>query len=205
MNRADAGAGRMTAAAAGAKLRRTERDGTMRQDGTRPDRRRLIAGAGAAGLALAASRAFAAEGHSFAGNPFRDRFQSFRQTFRVEPDRTEAERIVANIVKSRPLRAGLIEALVPDIAENGNVVPVTFSVNCSMTGDDYPETVHIVALENPFPEIAKYHFTPACGAAEVSCRVRMRTSSELVFIAEMADGTVGVTERRVDVTLGACS
>ena len=168
-------------------------------------RRRALAGLGAAGLALAAGRAFAAGDHSFAGNPFRDRFQTFRQTFRVEPDRAEAERIVANIVRSRPLRPGLIDALAPDIAENGNVVPVTFRVNCSMQGGDYPETVHIVALENPFPEIAKYRFTPACGAAEVSCRVRMRTASPLVFIAEMADGTVGKAERWVSVTLGACS
>ncbi len=169
------------------------------------DRRRALAGAAAAGLALAASRAFAADGHSFTGNPFRDRFQTFRQTFRVEPDRAEAERIVVNILRGREARPGLIEAIAPDIAENGNVVPVTFRVNCSMTGRDYPETVHIVGLENPFPEIAKYHFTPACGAAEVSCRVRMRATSNLVFIAEMADGTVGKTERLVSVTLGACS
>lgn len=170
-----------------------------------PDRRRAAAGLAAAGLALAASRAFAADAHSFSGNPFRDRFQTFRQTFRVEPDRAEAERIVRNILKSRKPRPGLIEAIAPDIAENGNVVPVTFKVNCAMAGRDYPETVHIVALENPFPEIAKYHFTPSCGAAEVSCRVRMRATSELVFIAEMADGSVGVAERLVNVTLGACS
>ena len=170
------------------------------------DRRRVVAGVGAAGLALAAPRAFAdADGHSFTGNPFRDRFQTFRQTFRVEPDRAEAERIVANILKSREPRPGLIEATAPDIAENGNAVPVSFKVNCSMTGEDYPETVHIVALENPFPEIAKYHFTPACGAAEVWCRVRMRATSPLVFIAEMADGTVGRVDRWVNVTLGACS
>ena len=169
------------------------------------DRRRTLAGLGAAGLALAASRAFAGAEHSFSGNPFRDRFQSFRQTFRVEPDRAEAERIVANILRSRAPRPGLVEAIAPDIAEDGNMVPVTFRVNCSMAGNDYPVTVHIVALENPFPEIAKYHFTPSCGAAEVSCRVRMRATSELVFIAEMADGSVGMAARLVNVTLGACS
>ncbi len=169
------------------------------------NRRRVLGSLAAAGLAHAASGAFAAAGHSFSGNPFRDRFQTFRQTFRVEPDRAEAERIVANIVRSRPLRPGLVDAIAPDIAENGNVVPVTFKVNCTMTGNDYPEIVHIIGLENPFPEIAKYHFTPACGAAEVSCRVRMRATSDLVFIAEMADGTVGMTTRWVNVTLGACS
>ena len=33
------------------------------------------------------------------GRPFRDRFQSYRQTFRVEPDLEEAKRIVRNIIK----------------------------------------------------------------------------------------------------------
>lgn len=171
-----------------------------------PRRRDVLAGAGALGLAAAAgARAEDQVEHDFSGNPFRDRFQSFRQTFRVEPDPVEAQRIVDNIIRSRPLREGLIEATTPDIAENGNVVPVTFKVNCAMTEDDYPVIVHIIALDNPFPEIAKYRFTPACGEAEVSFRCRMRSTSHLVFVAEMADGTVGMQKNWVNVTLGACS
>ena len=71
------------------------------------------------------------------GNPFRDRFQSYRQTFRIEPDKEEAERIVKNIINGRELVSNLIKLDVPDIAEDGNVVPVSFSINCSMTGDDF--------------------------------------------------------------------
>lgn len=171
-----------------------------------PARRAVLAGAGALGLAAAnGARAEDAPGHDFSGNPFRDRFQSFRQTFRVEPDPVEAQRIVDNIIKSRPLREGLIEATTPDIAENGNVVPVTFKVNCAMTEDDYPVIVHVIALDNPFPEIAKYRFTPANGVAEISFRCRMRATSHLVFVAEMVDGTVGMQRNWVNVTLGACS
>tara|TARA_B100000475_G_C14993111_1_gene313131 strand:+ start:340 stop:441 length:102 start_codon:yes stop_codon:yes gene_type:complete len=33
----------------------------------------------------------------------------------------------------------------------------------------------------------------------------MRTSSNIVAIAEMADGTVGEAKSYVDVTIGACS
>jgi len=169
-------------------------------------RRAVIAGAGALGVAAAVgARAAEAEHYDYSGNPFRDRFQSFRQTFRVEPDPVEAQRIVDNIIRGRPLREGLIEPTTPDIAENGNLVPVSFKVNCAMTGEDYPHTVHVVALDNPFPEIAKYHFTPACGAAEVAFRCRMRATSYLVFIADMADGSVGAERRWVNVTLGACS
>ena len=139
------------------------------------------------------------------GEPFRDRFQTYRQTFRIEPDPEEAKRIVKNIIKGRELRENLISLNAPDIAENGNTVPISFSVNCSMKNDDFPKTVHILVLDNPFPEIAKFHFTPYSGEANVSIRIRMRTSSNIVAIAEMADGTVGETQSYVDVTIGACS
>lgn len=140
-----------------------------------------------------------------AGQPFRDRFQTYRQTFRIEPDPEEAKRIVKNIIKGRELRDNLINLKAPDIAENGNTVPISFSVKCSMKDNDFPKTVHILVLDNPFPEIAKFYFTPSSGEANVSIRIRMRTSSNIVAIAEMADGTVGETRSYVDVTIGACS
>ena len=92
------------------------------------------------------------------GSPFRDRFQSYRQTFRIEPDPQEARRILRNIIKGRKLRNDLIYLNAPDIAENGNTVPINFAVNCSMKNKDYPEVVHILVLDNPFPEIAKFYF-----------------------------------------------
>ena len=38
------------------------------------------------------------------GNPYRDRFQSYRQTFRIEPNREEAERILKNIIRKRNIK-----------------------------------------------------------------------------------------------------
>ena len=32
------------------------------------------------------------------GNPYRDRFQSYRQTFRIQPNKEETERIIKNII-----------------------------------------------------------------------------------------------------------
>ena len=143
---------------------------------------------------------------SFAdGRPFRDRFQSYRQTFRVEPDKEEAERIVKNIIKGRKIVPYLVDLDIPDIAEDGNVVPVSFSINCDMSASDYPKRVHVLGLENPFPEIAIYEFFPDSGKAEVCFRCRLRTSSNLMIIADMQDGSVGVEKKYVDVMLGACS
>ena len=150
-------------------------------------------------------RPLRSEEFNYRGNPFRDRFQSFRQTFRVEPDRAEAERIVRHILRGRNLRTNLIRFDAPDIAENGSAVPIKIFIDCLMTETDFPTIVHVLALENPFPEIAKYRFTPECGKAQVTSRIRMRATAPIVVIAEMIDGTVGMTEKTVSVTLGACS
>lgn len=163
-------------------------------------RRRFLAGAAAATAVTAVvPRAFAD------ASVYRDRFQAFRQTFRVEPDPEEAWRMVSNVVGERTPREDLITLITPDIAENGAVVPVTVKIECAMTEDDYPVRAHIVVIDNPFPEIAKFHFTPDQGEAEVNLRIRMRRTSYVVAMADMSDGTVGVTKRLVNVTLGACS
>ena len=74
-----------------------------------------------------------------------------------------------------------------------------------MTAQDYPRRVHVLGLENPFPEIAIYEFFPESGKAEVSFRCRLRKSSYLMVIADMQDGTIGLEKKYVDVMLGACS
>ena len=139
------------------------------------------------------------------GNPYRDRFQSYRQTFRIEPNKEETERIINNIIGKKKVLDDLIKLNVPDTVEDGNVVPITFKVKCTMNNNDYPKKVHVLALENPFPEVAVYEFFPDGGNAEVSFRCRMRTSSFLMIIAEMNDGRVGMSKKYVDVMLGACS
>ena len=139
------------------------------------------------------------------GNPYRDRFQSYRQTFRIEPNPIETERIINNIIGEKKITKNLVDLQVPDTVEDGNVVPLTFKVNCSMKKDDYPKKVHVLALENPFPEVAIYEFFPENGNAEVAFRCRMRTSSFIMVIAEMNDGRIGTEKKYVDVMLGACS
>ena len=139
------------------------------------------------------------------GNPYRDRFQTYRQTFRIEPNKEETERIIKNIIGKNKILDGLVELEIPDTVEDGNVVPVTFKVKCTMKENDYPKKVHILALDNPFPEVAVYEFFPNTVDAEVSFRCRMRVSSFLMVIAVMNDGRIGVKKKYVDVMLGACS
>ncbi len=171
-------------------------DGLWRLDSA-PEftRRRMLLAAGAAALVGSGARA---QEHELVAPPE-------SHDAELAANRVKAESILADIIADRPLREGLISGTVPDIAEDGSAVPATFKVACSMTGDDYPASVHIIGMVNPFPEIARFHFTPACGEAEVSFRCRMRATSNLVMVADMADGTVGLSKHFVNVTMGACS
>jgi sulfur-oxidizing protein SoxY len=167
----------------------------------RLSRRRLLAAAAASGATMVIGHAARAEEtHRTSGG----QLLSFGQTFRVAADREEAERIVRGIIGDRTPREGLVRLTAPDIAEDGATVPFTIEVESAMTEEDYPALVHLVALENPFPELARFRFTPACGEAAVTGRCRMRASAPLVAVAEMSDGSVGKAEKFVDVVLGGC-
>ena len=53
----------------------------------------------------------------------------------------------------------------PQIAENGLVVPLNVEVESPMTDADYVKSVHVFADGNPLPGVVSYKFTPDCGKA----------------------------------------
>lgn len=99
---------------------------------------------------------------------------------------------------------GKVSVTLPEIAENGNTVPFTVAVESPMTEADYAKTVHIFATGNPRPDVASYNFTPMSGKAEVSSRMRLGKTQDVIAIAEMSDGKFYMTRRSVKVTIGGC-
>jgi sulfur-oxidizing protein SoxY len=99
---------------------------------------------------------------------------------------------------------GRIELDLPQIAENGNTVPISISIDSPMTADDYVKAVHIFAEGNPRPDVASFHFTPACGEATCSTRIRLAKTQNIVAVAEMSDGAVYLAKAEVKVTIGGC-
>src|SRR5690606_14497652 len=77
------------------------------------------------------------------------------------------EQMVAAEIKKlygdKKLDSGKIKLDVPEIAENGLVVPVNVEIESPMTDSDYVKAVHIYADGNPLPGVVSYKFTPACG------------------------------------------
>ena len=99
---------------------------------------------------------------------------------------------------------GKIKIELPEIAENGNTVPVKISVDSPMTKDNYVKAVHLVSEGNPGPEMASFHFTPASGKANAAARMRLAKTQNVVGIAEMSDGKFYVSKTQVKVTIGGC-
>ena len=92
----------------------------------------------------------------------------------------------------------------PEIAENGNTVPFTISLDSPMTEKDHVKAMHIIATANPQPGVASFHFTPLSGKAAVSSRARLARTQDVIAIAELSDGRFLMSKRNVKVTIGGC-
>lgn len=100
--------------------------------------------------------------------------------------------------------SGKITLKAPEIAENGNTVPISVSVESAMSGDDVVESVIILAEGNPNPEVATFHFTELSGEASATTRMRLAKTQNVVAVAKMKDGSVYSDTRQVKVTIGGC-
>ena len=78
----------------------------------------------------------------------------------------------------------------PEIAENGNTVPMTVTVESPMTEQSYVKEVLVVGDGNPRGGMATFHFTPASGVAEANTRIRLAATQTVTAIARMNDGSL---------------
>ncbi len=99
---------------------------------------------------------------------------------------------------------GRIGLELPQIAENGNTVPISFEVDSPMSESDYVKAVHVFAEKNPLPNVATFYFTPRSGKARASTRMRLAKTQNIVAVAEMSDGSVYMAKTEVKVTIGGC-
>jgi sulfur-oxidizing protein SoxY len=111
---------------------------------------------------------------------------------------------LAKLSGTSSYKSGKISLKMPDIAENGATVPFTVSVDSPMTAGNYVKSIHVAADKNPRPEVASFHLTPASGKAEVSTRMRLAKTQNVIAVAVMSDGSVHRISRKVKVTIGGC-
>ena len=127
------------------------------------------------------------------------------RTHAAEPDRSpQFEAAFAKLTGQTAPPDGPVKLDLPDIAENGNMVPFTVTVESPMTPDNHVRTLTIFSTANPQPVIATFHFSPASGRASVSGRLRLARTQDLIAVAELNTGARIKGTSRVEVTVGGC-
>ena len=118
--------------------------------------------------------------------------------------KNDSEELIKKFTGGKPATEGRVRLDLPEIAENGNTVPMTVSVESPMTEQSYVSDVLIVSDGNPRGGIATFHFSPASGMAEVNTRVRLAETQHVIAVAKMNDGSFFMASKPVKVTIGGC-
>jgi sulfur-oxidizing protein SoxY len=115
-----------------------------------------------------------------------------------------AEETIRHLSRGAKFVDGKISINLPEIAENGNIVPFAVSVDSPMTDADSVKSIHVVCSGNPQPLIGSFHFTTLSGAASVTTRMRLAKSQDLFVLVERSNGQFILAQRTVKVTIGGC-
>ncbi len=116
----------------------------------------------------------------------------------------EAADAIAAFTGGKPTTPGKITIDLPEIAENGNTVPFSVTVDSPMTADDYVSDILVVAQANPRPRIVTFHLTPLCGRADVATRIRLAATQDVTVVAKTSKGQFITASKAVKVTVGGC-
>jgi len=85
----------------------------------------------------------------------------------------------------------------PEIAENGNTVPIEVSAPGAVA-------IAVYAAGNPTPGVATFKFGPLAASQFASTRIRLAGTQDVVAVAQMADGSFVRASKEVKVTIGGC-
>ena len=116
----------------------------------------------------------------------------------------EAEAEIAKFTGGKAAESGKIVIDLPEIAENGNTVPLDIKVESPMTAADYVSDIRVVGDANPNPGIVTFHLTPMAGRAEVATRIRLGGTGTLTVLAKTSTGKFYAERKMVKVTVGGC-
>ena len=115
-----------------------------------------------------------------------------------------AQDLIKAFTGGKPATEGKVKLDLPEIAENGNTVPMTVSVESPMTEQSHVTEVLIVGDGNPNGGMVTFHFSPLSGVAEANTRIRLAATQNIIAVAKMNDGSFVMGAKQVKVTIGGC-
>ena len=109
-----------------------------------------------------------------------------------------------SLANGAPLRKGKVTLVLPQLADNGNSVPIRITVDSPMTPADHVKSIHLYSERNPVPNMANFYLSPRAGRAEINSRVRLAGSQRVTAVAKLSDGSFWYAAAPIVVTLSAC-
>jgi sulfur-oxidizing protein SoxY len=116
----------------------------------------------------------------------------------------DAADLIAKFTGGKKPAEGKVKFDLPEIAENGNTVPMTVTVESPMTEAAHVTDVLVVADGNPRGGVATFRFSPLSGVAEANTRIRLAATQNIIAVAKMNDGSFYMAAKQVKVTIGGC-
>lgn len=163
--------------------------GATQDPGFDEDRRQVLRFAGVAGLAAAGLAT---------GLPLPARAAAAMPVWPKDAFAQKDEKDALQVLYGKDVSPSDKIALdVPEIAENGAVVPVSLTTSIANV-----TSIAILVPDNPFTLAAAFHM-PEETEASIGCRIKMGKTSNVVAVVE-ADGKLYSTSKEVKVTLGGC-
>ena len=108
-----------------------------------------------------------------------------------------ADDLIAELTGGADLGDGVIDLIAPEIAENGNAVPIDVTAEGA-------KSITLFGEGNPEPVMATYNFGPLSPTRGASTRVRLAQTQDVIALAQMNDGSWQVARATVKVTIGGC-
>jgi sulfur-oxidizing protein SoxY len=105
--------------------------------------------------------------------------------------------VIAEFTGGAEMADAGVELTAPEIAENGNTVPIEVSAPGATA-------IMVLASGNPTPGVATFNFGPLAARQAASTRMRLAGTQDVIAIAQLADGSFAKASKAVKVTIGGC-
>ncbi len=92
---------------------------------------------------------------------------------------------------------GAVSLTAPEIAENGNTVPISVDAPGALA-------ITLFADGNPVPNVATFNFGPMAASRSATTRIRLAGTQNVIALAKMEDGSFQMAKAEVKVTIGGC-
>ena len=112
--------------------------------------------------------------------------------------------MVQPIVKGAILLNKDLQIEAPLLADNGSLVPIQIQVQSPMSEQDHVTHIYLLSQRNPVTQMAVFQLGPWNGRAEVSTRVRLAGTQDVLALARLSNGEFRYKQMEIIVTESAC-